>query len=61
MTKIENDCVDCGQHCVGSSCPYVNVPHHYCDRCGEEAPLYDYDGEELCGECVLKNFEVLYE
>lgn len=61
MTKIENDCVDCGRPCLGNSCPHVNVPHHYCDECGDEAPLYDYEGKELCAECLLRNFEVLYE
>lgn len=61
MTKIENDCVDCGRPCLGSSCPYVNVQHHYCDECGDEAPLYDYEGQELCAECILSKYEVLYK
>lgn len=64
MTKIENDCCNCaspGYPCLGSSCVLTKVPHHYCDECGEEAPLYDYEGKELCGDCILNKFEVLYE
>ena len=55
MKRIENECVGCtdvGLHCLGNSCPYRNVEHHYCDACGEEDELYDFDGEELCIECI---------
>lgn len=64
MTKIENDCCNCaspGYSCLGGSCLLTKVPHHYCDECGEEATLYDCKGKELCAECVLKIYEVLYE
>lgn len=64
MTKIENDCCDCaspGYPCLGNSCPLTKVEHHYCDNCGEEDTLYNYEGKELCANCILENFEVAYE
>ena len=49
MKRIENECVNCGLPCLGNSCPYKNVVHFYCDRCGEE----------ICQDCLLKEFEVV--
>lgn len=58
MAKVyENECVGCGLPCMGSACPNVNVPHFYCDRCGEEDTLYHYNGQELCLECIEKELE----
>ena len=62
MRKIENDCCACATPaypCRGNDCPNRNVPHFYCDRCGAETKLYNYDGEELCEECVLEALEVV--
>ena len=59
MQRIESECVDCGLPCLGDSCPKRNVPHYYCDNCGNEEKLYHYDNDELCEECLLKNFEVV--
>lgn len=59
MQRIENECVDCGLPCLGNSCPKRNVLHYYCDNCGNEEKLYHYDNDELCKECLLKNFEVV--
>lgn len=59
MKRIENDCVSCDLPCMGRSCPYRNAVHYYCDCCGNEDKLYHYDDEELCAECLLKNFEVV--
>lgn len=59
MKKNENECVDCGLPCLGSGCPNRNVVRYYCDRCGCEDTLYYYDDEELCKECLLKEFEVV--
>lgn len=45
MVKYENECMGCtsiGLHCIGSSCRNRNVPHFYCDECGEEEELYVY-------------------
>jgi formylmethanofuran dehydrogenase subunit E len=46
------------------SCPYKNVPHWYCDECGEElAPedLYQCDNQQLCEDCLLKQFHTVAE
>lgn len=61
MKRIENECVGCPPEmgCLGDSCPNRNVPHYYCDNCGNEEKLYHYDNDELCEECLLKNFEVV--
>lgn len=59
MIVYENECLGCtsmGMHCKGKSCPYREVPHYYCDECGEcldDIYIYDYQGEELCEECLL--------
>lgn len=57
MQKVQNDCVDCGLPCYGSSCPFVNVVHFFCDECGEEAQLYYYDDEELCINCIERKLQ----
>lgn len=57
MRRLENDCVDCGMPCIGYSCPYRNVTHFYCDDCGEEEQLYEFDGEELCIDCIEKRLK----
>lgn len=57
MVKIENDCVECDLHCLGDACPLRNSKHYYCDDCGDEAEIYDYNGEELCVDCLLKRFK----
>ena len=54
MLKIENHCVDCGIHCLGSICPRRRVEVHYCDKCGCEIPdreINEVDDEEYCQEC----------
>lgn len=57
MIVAENDCVDCGLPCLGDSCPYRNVPHYYCDECGEEEQLYEFDGEQLCIDCIIERLK----
>lgn len=57
MKKVQNDCVDCGLPCLGHSCPYQNVTHFYCDECGDEAPLYYYDDQELCIDCIERRLQ----
>lgn len=61
MKKYENECVDCGLPCMGSACPNRNVLRFYCDECGEEEELYNYDGRELCIECIKKDLEKVTE
>lgn len=66
MVKYENECCDCATPnypCLGSKCPNRNVPHYYCDSCGDEVDqkeLYDYAGQEVCGDCLLKMAEKAY-
>ncbi len=55
MVKYEDECVGCrslGLPCHGDSCRNRNVPHFYCDECGEENELYEFDGKELCISCI---------
>lgn len=54
MRKYENHCVGCpeGMGCLGSSCPYRNVPVDYCDICGSEGAEYRIDGEDYCEDCA---------
>lgn len=54
MVKTENNCLMCGLPCLGSGCPYRNVKHCYCDKCGDDVEtLYEYNGKQLCKYCVL--------
>ncbi len=60
MVRYENDCVSCGLPCLGESCPNRHVKHLYCDRCNDDCEqLYDYDGEQLCLDCLLGNFKII--
>lgn len=62
MRKKENECLNCerlGLNCIGRTCPNLSVTRFYCDRCGEETTLYDYDGEEICESCLLKEFPII--
>ena len=57
MKEITNECVGCDLPCMGSSCPNRNVVRLYCDKCKEEAVLYDYNGQELCIDCIEKTLD----
>ena len=57
MIKLENECVGCGLPCLGDSCPYRNVPHYYCDECGDETDIYEYEDEELCLSCIERRLK----
>jgi hypothetical protein len=52
MVQYEDECVGCPKEhgCMGSACPNRNVPHLYCDACGEEVDEFYED--ELCINCV---------
>lgn len=57
MVKTESGCVDCGLHCLGTSCPHHRVTVLECDRCHDEVEeLYEVDGEDLCLYCLKKEF-----
>lgn len=61
MIKYEDECCGCATEnypCMGSACPNRNVPHFYCDECGEDVEeLYNVDDKEICEQCLLKKFE----
>jgi hypothetical protein len=59
MKIIEDECCDCGLPCIGNSCKYKNVERFYCDECKEEDTLYEYDGRELCIECIKKQLLIV--
>lgn len=62
MITYEDECVGCPTElgCIGSACPNRNVPHLYCDKCKDDVEkLYKYDGQEICEECLLAEFEVI--
>lgn len=61
MVKLENECVGCPPNmgCLGDSCPYRNVPHFYCDECGEEEVLYEFEGGEYCLDCIANMLKVV--
>jgi hypothetical protein len=54
------ECVSCGFPCKYKACPYYEVKHFKCDRCKDkDVILYHYDNEEICEECLLKEFEIV--
>lgn len=63
MVKYENECVGCssqGLPCLGDACRNRNVPHYYCDNCGEECDpddLYDDNGSMICEDCLLSQYD----
>lgn len=57
MIKYEDDCVGCDLPCRGSSCSLRNIPRCYCDNCKKQTEIYDYDGQELCEECLKEEFK----
>lgn len=62
MRIFVNECCDCatpGYPCMGSACPRRRVEHFHCDKCKTEAKLYEYDGKELCEECLLEEFPIV--
>lgn len=54
MIVYENECVGCPPEmgCLGTACKNRNVPHFYCDECGDETTIYEYEGRELCINCI---------
>ncbi len=61
MTTYKDDCVSCGLPCMGSSCKYKNVPHYFCDKCGDECNddnMYEVDGAELCEFCLKETTRI---
>ena len=60
MIYYASECVRCGLPCLFKACPYYEVKHFKCDRCGDEdVTLYHYDDEQICKDCLLKEFEIV--
>lgn len=61
MIKYENDCVGCPPEmgCLGNSCPNKNVARFYCDECGDNADLREYDNKQLCEHCLISEVKAL--
>ena len=60
MITYEDECVGCSTElgCMGSACPYWNVPHLYCDKCEQEVDdLYEWDDEQVCIDCIVKSLK----
>lgn len=56
IRKIEDQCIGCPPDigCLGESCKYKNVECFYCDICGDQTTLYEFDNREVCIECIKK-------
>lgn len=65
MIRVTDDCVNCNASlypCLGGYCSLKDVPHYYCDKCGnevDEGELYYYDNEEVCIDCIIEDLEVV--
>lgn len=57
MKKKVNGCVDCGKPCL-LFCPVRDDSwEYYCDKCGDETQLYEYEGKELCVRCIIGSLD----
>ena len=52
MRITESGCVSCGLPCLGKNCRHYEVTRYICDECGDETTLYEWDGAELCLDCI---------
>ena len=65
MIRYENQCCDCAvpaYPCLGASCHRRHVKIYECDNCNEEVDageLYEFDGEQLCIDCIKERLEVV--
>lgn len=65
----KDECCGCATEsypCLGSSCKNRNVPHFYCDECGDECEpeeLYVYSEYDklLCKYCLVDKFKTVEE
>ena len=52
MKRKVNNCIDCGKPCM-LFCPLRDDSWEYvCDECGRAKKLYEWDGRELCIDCI---------
>ena len=65
MVRYENHCCDCAvpaYPCIGDSCPKVNVPVYYCDRCNNETHAkYEIEGEHYCKGHAVGFFKEVFK
>ena len=62
MIRVESGCVDCGLPCMNRACRYYKHIIYECDACGEEGPIYWFDNDQLCINCVEERLEeVIYD
>ena len=60
MRYYTSNCCDCGLPCLYEGCPNYKVECFVCDFCkDEDSTLYEYDGYEICADCLLKEFKVV--
>ena len=60
MKYIDSDCVNCDLPCIYHACPHYEVTRYVCDSCKEEdVALYEFDGQELCIECIKKQLVIV--
>lgn len=60
MKYVDSDCVNCDLPCIYESCPYYEVTRYMCDECkDQDVVLYEFDGQELCIDCVKKQLRVV--
>ena len=62
MIVYENRCTGCSDssHCRGRYCPNRNVKVYICNDCGYESTIYEFDGEQLCIECIKERLEAVH-
>lgn len=59
MKITETRCHGCPE-CVGCGRKFEEWSYHECDRCGSLERLYIWDnGEELCADCLLQEFDTV--
>ena len=52
MRKKVNSCINCEKPCM-LFCPLRDESYeYYCDDCGEETKLYEFEDKELCIDCI---------
>lgn len=56
--ETEDNCVGCPRGCINCGRKHQAVCIRICDRCKEEVDtLYNYDGEELCLDCIKNDLD----
>lgn len=62
MKVYENQCVGCPPEmgCLGSVCPYKNVPVNYCDQCDGADAVYKIEGKYYCEDCAALYLRDVY-